>query len=55
MLPAQWEVFPVLRNTLKVINIKEVLPAPSLVLIRRPDLPLTPAAAFLCDVMLRPG
>jgi LysR family transcriptional regulator of abg operon len=54
MLPAEWEVFPALRNPLKAINIKEVLPAPSLVLIRRPDLPLTPAAEFLCDVMMRP-
>ncbi len=53
MLPAQWEVFPFVRNTLRVIKIKEVLPAPSVVLIRRPDLPLTPAAEFLCDVMMR--
>ena len=54
MLPAQWEVFPFVRNTLQVIKIREVLPAPSIVLVRRPDLPLTPAAEFLCDVMMRP-
>jgi hypothetical protein len=29
------------------------LPAPSIVLIRRPDLPLTPAVEFFCDVLLR--
>lgn len=53
MLPAQWEVFPFVRNTLRVIRIREVLPAPSIVLIRRPDLPLTPAAEFLADVLMR--
>lgn len=53
MLPVQWEVFPFVRNTLRVIKIREVLPAPSIVLIRRPDLPLTPAAEFLSDVLMR--
>jgi len=31
----------------------EVLPAPDIVLIRRPDLPLTPAGEHLVDLMLR--
>jgi LysR family transcriptional regulator of abg operon len=53
MLPVQWEEFPLTRDTLRVIRIQEVLPAPGIVLIRRPDLPLTPAAEFFCDVLLR--
>jgi LysR family transcriptional regulator of abg operon len=55
MLPVQWEEFPLLRDNLQVIRIREVLPAPRIVLVRRPDLPLTPAAEFLCDVLLRYG
>jgi LysR family transcriptional regulator, regulator of abg operon len=52
-LPAQWNEFPITRDTLAVINIKEKLPAPDIVLIRRPDLPLTPAADHFCDLMKR--
>lgn len=53
MLPVQWEEFPLTRDTLQVIRIREVLPAPSIVLVRRPGLPLTPAAELLVDVLLR--
>ncbi len=53
MLPVQWEEFPLTRDTLRVIRVREALPAPGIVLIRRPDLPLTPAAEFLADVLLR--
>jgi LysR family transcriptional regulator of abg operon len=53
MLPVQWEEFPLTRDTLQVIRIRESLPAPSIVLVRRPDLPLTPAADYFCDLMLR--
>ena len=53
MLPVQWEEFPLTRDTLRVIRVRESLPAPGIVLIRRPDLPLTPAAEFFCDVLLR--
>ncbi len=31
----------------------DLLPAPRIVLIRRPGLPLTPAAEFFCDVLAR--
>ena len=55
MLPVQWSEFPLTRDTLQTIRITETLPAPSIVLVRRPDLPLTPAAEFLCDVLLRHG
>jgi LysR family transcriptional regulator, regulator of abg operon len=53
MLPVQWADFPLTRDTLRVIRIREVLPAPSIVLVRRPGLPLTPAAEYLVDVLLR--
>ncbi len=55
MLPVQWGEFPLTGNTLQTLRITETLPAPAIVLVRRPDLPLTPAAEFLCDVLLRPG
>ncbi len=53
ILPAQWNEFPLTRNVLQVINIKEKLPAPDIVMIRRPDLPLTPAADYFCDLLKR--
>lgn len=53
ILPAQWNEFPLTRDVLQVINIKEKLPAPDIVLIRRPDLPLTPAADHFCDLLKR--
>ena len=53
MLPIQWEEFPMTRDTLQAIRIREALPAPAIVVIRRPDLPLTPAAEHFCDLMKR--
>ena len=53
LLPIQWAQFPMTRNTLQTIQIAEALPAPAIVLIRRPDLPLTPAAEYFCDLMKR--
>ena len=53
MLPVQWEQFPMTRDTLQTIRIRELLPAPSIVMVWRPDLPLTPAAEYLCDLMKR--
>ena len=53
MLPRQWEGFPLTRDALEVIRIRELLPAPDIVLIQRAGVPLTPAAEFLCDVLLR--
>jgi DNA-binding transcriptional LysR family regulator len=55
MLPVQWGEFPLTRDTLQTIRIREVLPAPSIVLVRRRDPPLTPAAEYFCDVLLRHG
>lgn len=53
LMPIQWAEFPMTQDTLISIPLREQLKAPSIVLIRRPDLPLTPAAEFFCDVMLR--
>lgn len=53
MLPVQWGDFAPFAVALQRIMVREVLPAPDIVLIRRPDLPLTPAAEHLVDLMLR--
>jgi LysR family transcriptional regulator, regulator of abg operon len=55
LLPVQWQDFPLTRGALLAIAVKERLPAPSIVMIKRPDLPLTPAADYFCDVMCRFG
>jgi len=55
MLPVQWGEFPMTRDTLQIIPTRESLPAPDIVLMRRQDLPPTPAAEFLCDVLSRHG
>lgn len=53
MLPAQWKDFGLVRDALHVIPLREKLPAPDIVLIHRAGAPLTPAAEFFCDVLLR--
>jgi DNA-binding transcriptional LysR family regulator len=53
LLPTQWNEFDLTRDALVRVPIREQLEAPVAVLIRRPDLPLTPAAQFFCDVMGR--
>jgi LysR family transcriptional regulator, regulator of abg operon len=53
MLPVPWGEFPVTRDTLQVIRVREPLPAPPIVCIRRPNLPLTPAAEVFLDLLLR--
>jgi len=53
MLPVQWDEFALTKNALEVLRIREVLPAPAIVLVKRPDLPLTPAAGYLVDMLMR--
>ena len=53
MLPAQWADFALTREVIKVIGVKEKMAAPSLAVVRRADLPLTPAAEYFCDLMRR--
>ncbi|MEY2770096.1 MAG: HTH-type transcriptional regulator GbpR [Pseudomonadota bacterium] len=53
MLPRQWMDNPMTRELLHPLALREVLPAPAIVMARRADLPLTPAAEYLADVLLR--
>lgn len=53
MLPIQWTEFPWSNNLLQRIHVKEPLPAPSIYIVRRANLPLTPAAEYFCDMVRR--
>jgi LysR family transcriptional regulator of abg operon len=53
MLPVQFTEFPLTRDALQRISVKEPLPAPSVYIIRRAGLPLTPAAEHFCDLIRR--
>lgn len=53
MLPRQWCEFPWVSGLLHTIDVKELLPAPAMHIVRRVRLPLTPAAEYLCDLMRR--
>jgi DNA-binding transcriptional LysR family regulator len=53
MLPIQWDEFPMTRDVLQVIAIRESLPAPAIVLVQRLEFPLTPAAEYLSDLLQR--
>jgi LysR family transcriptional regulator of abg operon len=53
MVPSQWQQFELTRNVLTTIPVVEELSAPPLVIIRRADLPLTPAATHMLDLMQR--
>lgn len=53
MLPVQWGEYALTAKSLQVIAVKERLPAPDIVMIRRANLPLTAAAEHLVDLMLR--
>jgi LysR family transcriptional regulator of abg operon len=54
MVPRQWKDFAPTAGILAAINVREPLPAPAIVLIRRRDVPLTPAAAYLAILLSRP-
>lgn len=53
MLPEQWTKIPQLGTFLSSLPIKDVFPAPPIVVIRRRELPLTPAAEYLLDLLRR--
>jgi LysR family transcriptional regulator of abg operon len=55
MSPVQWVDAPMLNGLIVQVPIQEVIPAPSIVLIRRGAIPSTPAAEHLCDLMRRPA
>jgi DNA-binding transcriptional LysR family regulator len=51
MLPIQFTQFALVKNAMTSIPVRESLPAPSMVLIRRAGLSLTPAAEYLVDLL----
>jgi LysR family transcriptional regulator, regulator of abg operon len=53
MLPMQWTEFPFTSNALQRIHVVEKLPAPPIYIVRRTDIPMTPAAEYFCDLMRR--
>jgi LysR family transcriptional regulator of abg operon len=53
MLPVQWAEFEVTRNAIDIIRLPEALPAPPIRIVRRADLPLTPAAQYFSDMIRR--
>ncbi len=53
IVPRQWKDFAPMADILSVINVREPLPAPAIVLVRRRDVPLTPAAAYLAALLSR--
>ncbi len=53
MVPQQWAEFDLTRDALSIIAVEEELSAPPLVIIQRADLPLTPAALYLLDLLRR--
>ena len=53
MLHAPFTDLPLARVALQVIHVRESMPAPEIILIRRPDMPLTPAAGFFSDLLMR--
>ncbi len=55
MVPTQWTELAMIKGVLDVIHVREELEAPSIVLVTRGGLPLTPAATYLLDLMRRAG
>jgi DNA-binding transcriptional LysR family regulator len=53
ILPRQWIEFPPISAVLQKIHVKERIFAPPIALIRRADMPLTPAAEYLSDLLRR--
>jgi DNA-binding transcriptional LysR family regulator len=53
MLPRQWAEFALTQHALQVIPVRERLAAPPIVFVRRANLPLTPAAEHLSDLLKR--
>jgi LysR family transcriptional regulator, regulator of abg operon len=53
MVPKQWTDFSETSDTLKPVPVKETIPAPPIVTVRRAGLPLTPAAEYLLDLLRR--
>lgn len=56
ILPQQWIDFPLTGNLVETLELEEsVLKAAPMCIARRQDMPLTPIAEYLCDLMRRAG
>jgi DNA-binding transcriptional LysR family regulator len=55
MVPQQWLNFPTTRELLEQVRVREPLMAPAIYMVRRRGMPLTPAAQYLYDQLLRYG
>jgi len=53
MVPIQWIQSPLLRDAVQEIKVVEALPAPSIFMVQRAGLPLTPAAEYFCTLIRR--
>ena len=53
MVPAQWLDSPFANRVLTAIPVREELKAPPIIVVKRSDVPLAPAAAFLLDLVRR--
>ena len=53
MVPAQWVESPFAQRVLTAIPVKEELRAPPIIVVKRSDVPLGPAATFLLDLVKR--
>lgn len=53
MLPMQWAQVLPFRQTLQRIDVAEQLYAPTICIVQRTGLPLTPAAEYFCDMVRR--
>lgn len=53
MVPAQWLDSPFANRVLTSIPVREELRAPPIIVVKRSDVPLAPAAAFLLDLVKR--
>jgi LysR family transcriptional regulator of abg operon len=51
MVPEQWLLVPTIHDLLHHIKIAEPLPGPFICIVRRANLPLTPAAEYMCDML----
>lgn len=53
MLPVQWTQWPLLRDAVQRIPVREELPAPAICIVQRAGLMLTPAADWFADMLRR--
>jgi len=55
VLPRQWLEFSTMADAIQVIHLDEILRAAPVCIVRRGDMPLTPLAERLCDLVRRAG